>query len=107
VPVVFAAAGETVYSVVDAKPKRSPHLQRLENARSEPRVSLLVDHYEEDWNALWWVRADGLAVVQTEGPDRDRGIHLLAGKYPRYAERPPDGPALVIRVTRWRWWSAS
>jgi PPOX class probable F420-dependent enzyme len=59
VPVAFALLGETVYSVVDDKPKRTLNLRRLENARATGRASLLVDHYEEDWTRLWWVRADG------------------------------------------------
>ena len=64
VPIVFALAGETLYSVVDAKPKRTTELRRLRNVRSNPSVSLLVDHYDDaDWSALWWVRADGSARV--------------------------------------------
>ena len=63
VPIVFALVGETVFSAVDAKPKRSRDLQRLANVRADPRCALLVDHYEDDWRRLWWVRADLLRRV--------------------------------------------
>ncbi len=105
-PVVFAVERDIVVSAVDDKPKRSPRLQRLANVRAEPRASLLVDHYADDWRALWWVRADGPAEVIAEGPERDRALGLLADKYVRYRRRPPTGPAIVVRVTAWRWWAA-
>ena len=69
VPIVFALVGDTVYSAVDHKPKASVRLQRLENLRHEPRCSLLVDHYDDDWGRLWWVRADGTAEVLDTGTD--------------------------------------
>ena len=59
VPVTFAVAGDMVYTAVDAKPKRTTALRRLANVAANPRVSLLVDHYDDDWSRLWWVRADG------------------------------------------------
>jgi PPOX class probable F420-dependent enzyme len=63
VPVVFALVGDVVTTAVDHKPKRSTSLQRLANLRAEPRCSLLVDHYDDDWTRLWWARADGRAEV--------------------------------------------
>lgn len=63
VPVVFAVVADTIYSAVDAKPKRSTALRRLANVRANPRVAVLVDHYAEDWRQLWWVRADGVGRV--------------------------------------------
>ena len=55
VPIVFVLDGQTLYSAVDAKPKRSRRLRRLANARERPDVTVLVDHYEDDWGRLWWV----------------------------------------------------
>ncbi len=64
VPVVFAVSGDIIYSAVDAKPKRTTALRRLANVRQNPAVALLVDHYvDDDWGALWWVRADGRGRV--------------------------------------------
>ncbi|HEU6445210.1 MAG TPA: TIGR03668 family PPOX class F420-dependent oxidoreductase, partial [Gaiellaceae bacterium] len=81
VPICFALDGEVLYSAVDEKPKRSRRLQRLENIRARPAVSVLVDHYEEDWTRLWWVRLDGTARVHEDGPERERGLELLGAKY--------------------------
>ena len=107
VPVVFAVQDSTVFLVVDEKPKRTKELQRLANVRAEPRVSLLADHYEEAWGSLWWVRADGRARVVEDGPERDRAVALLQAKYPQHAASPPTGPAVVVDVEAWRWWSFS
>ncbi len=105
VPVVFALVGETVWTAVDGKPKSTTALRRLDNVRAHPAVSLLVDHYADDWATLWWVRADGVATVQDvdESPD---GLDALSAKYPQYQESPPPGPVLRVDVTRWVSWSA-
>ena len=63
VPITFAHHDENLYFVVDDKPKRSRDLKRLRNIAGNPRVSVLVDHYEDDWTRLWWVRVDGVAHV--------------------------------------------
>src|SRR3990172_11041365 len=76
-PVVFALDGDAVWLVVDEKPKRHRRLQRLVNVGAEPRVSLLVDSYDEDWSRLWWGRADGRARVVGEGPELESAGGLL------------------------------
>ena len=106
VPICFAVEGETLYSAVDEKPKRSPRLQRLENIRRRPEVTVLVDHYEEDWTRLWWVRLDGLARVLEEGTERRHALELLRAKYEQYRAEPPRGAVIVVRVERWTGWSA-
>ena len=107
VPIVFALDGDDILSVVDAKPKRTPELKRLRNIASNPRATLLVDEYDEDWRKLWWVRADGVGRVEEEGSARDRAIELLRAKYEQYRTSwtEPVGAAVLIRVERWRWWS--
>src|SRR5260221_14749245 len=65
VPIVFALDGDTLYFAVDSKPKRTTHLQRLKNIAANPAVSVLADHYDDDWTRLWGVRADGTAPVGT------------------------------------------
>jgi len=104
VPVVFVLEGGTVWFVVDRKPKRHRRLQRLANLEADPRASVLVDAYDEDWRRLWWVRADGRARIVASGRELERAIDLLAAKYPPYAERRPPGPAVAIEVARWSWW---
>ena len=105
VPVVFALVGETVWTAVDAKPKSTTALRRLDNVRAHPAVSLLVDHYADDWATLWWVRADGVATVLDVDEGR-AGLDALTAKYPQYQENPPPGPVLRVDVTRWVSWSA-
>ena len=106
VPIVFALDGDTLYSAVDRKRKRSSKLRRIENARARPDVTILVDHYDEDWSLLWWIRLRGRARVLDDGDERERALGLLADKYPQYREEPPDGPVLAVDVTETRDWSA-
>jgi PPOX class probable F420-dependent enzyme len=107
VPIVFALEGETLYTAVDAKPKRSRTLQRIENARARPDVTVLVDRYDEDWESLWWVRVRGRARVLDEGEEAERALGLLAAKYEQYRDAAPGLPVLAIDVEEWRGWSAS
>ena len=105
VPVVFVLVGDVVFTAVDAKPKKSSRLQRLVNIASEPRCSLLVDHYEDDWSKLWWVRADGEAAVVEPAAASD-GLAALVERHSQYRELAPSGPLLAVRVTGWSGWSA-
>src|SRR5919198_1690831 len=107
VPIVFAFEAGTLFSAVDHKPKRSSRLRRIENARARPDVTILVDHYEEDWSRLWWIRLRGRARVLDAGEERERGLTLLREKYPQYRRDPPDGPVLAVDVTEVREWASS
>lgn len=109
VPMTFALLSgpyaDVLVTAVDAKPKRTTDLQRLRNVAANPAVSLIVDHYDADWTTLWWVRLDGTARVVIEGPERDAPLQQLVEKYRQYQERPPEGPVIVIDVTKvvsWR-----
>jgi PPOX class probable F420-dependent enzyme len=106
VPLVFALSGDSVVSAVDAKPKRTRALRRLRNIAENPHVAVLADHYDDaDWDALWWVRAEGEARV-LEGDDAARALTLLSERYAQYRAEPPAGPVLAIAVTRWSGWHA-
>jgi PPOX class probable F420-dependent enzyme len=107
VPIVFALEGNTLYSAVDAKPKRSRRLRRIENARARPDVTLLVDHYEQDWRRLWWVRLRGKARVLDGGDEAGRALALLRDKYEQYRNEAPGYPVLAVDVIEWRGWIAS
>jgi PPOX class probable F420-dependent enzyme len=106
VPIVFALDGETLYTAVDRKPKRSSKLRRIENARARPDVTVLIDEYDDDWTKLWWVRLRGRARVLDDGTEREHALELLAAKYPQYHDEPPEGPVLAIDITETRDWSA-
>ena len=107
VPVAFAIDGDRIVTAVDAKPKRGASLRRLANIRANPRVSLLVDEYDDDWGKLWWVRADGEARIVEEDPGLRRAVTLLRARYPQYATVAITGPAVVIEVGSWVGWSAA
>jgi PPOX class probable F420-dependent enzyme len=106
VPIAFAVAGDTIYSAVDAKPKRTRALRRLANVRENPAVSLLVDHWDEDdWAALWWARADGRGrVIDSEDPEARRAVELLRERYPAQRDA---GEVLAVEVERWSGWAAA
>ena len=130
VPVTFALDGDRIYTAVDAKPKTTANLRRLRNIDADPRVTLLADHYEDDWDRLWWARADGRAAILgrpappagrpggtdpggtdpggTGGREADLAgpLALLAARYPRYRAAPPAGPLIRIQVERWTGWAA-
>lgn len=105
VPVTFALSDDVVVTAVDHKPKSTTKLKRLRNIADNPHVSLLVDHYDDDWSALWWVRADGQATI-TEAADHPDLVQALATKYAQYREHPPNGALVVIRIEHWNGWSA-
>lgn len=107
IPVCFALDDETLYSAVDQKPKTSPRLRRLDNVRQHPAVVVLVDHYEEDWSRLWWIRLRGEARVIEEGPERGLALGLLLEKYAQYREAPPGGAVIAVSIDEWRGWTAS
>jgi PPOX class probable F420-dependent enzyme len=103
VPVCFVLHEGRVYTAVDAKPKATTALKRLDNVRATGRTSVLVDHYEEDWSLLWWVRVDGTAAIV----ESDRALDALAAKYEQYRAHRPGGPLIAIEPERWSSWVAS
>jgi PPOX class probable F420-dependent enzyme len=102
VPITFAADRNRIYTAVDHKPKTTNNLRRLRNIQENPLVALLADHYAEDWDELWWVRADGAAHIMTHD---ERALDLLVRKYQQYQRQPPEGPVIVIEVERWTGWA--
>ncbi len=106
VPCCFVLVDDDVYSAVDAKPKSTTALRRLDNLRAHPEAALLVDHYSDDWSTLWWIRADGDGRVLEAGAEHDAAIAQLTRKYPIYATDPPPGAVIAIHVRTWHAWSA-
>jgi len=106
VPVTFAVDGKMIYTAVDAKPKSTTDLRRLDNMRAHPDVAVLADHYADDWTELWWVRADGRAEIVADPVAMSAPIALLTARYPHYLAQSPPGPLIVVAVTRWTGWAA-
>jgi PPOX class probable F420-dependent enzyme len=110
VPVTFAPGrANTLVTAVDHKAKRTTALSRLANIAANPAVSLLVDHYDEDWTQLWWARADGHATVlkpDVQSAAAAAEVAHLVARYEQYHNRTPSGPVVVITVVRWSGWVA-
>jgi PPOX class probable F420-dependent enzyme len=107
VPVCFALDGDRVLLAVDAKPKRTRQLARVANIRRAGWATLLVDHYEEDWDNVWWVRVRGAARVLDPGPEADAALEILMGKYDQWRAEPPAGPVMALDAADWRGWQSS
>ena len=104
VPICFALEGDTLYTAVDEKPKRTRRLRRLANIEANPHVEVVIDHYEEDWSKLWWVRLRGRGrTVEQHG----RALELLCAKYRQYRADPPPGPFIVVEIAERREWAAT
>jgi PPOX class probable F420-dependent enzyme len=106
VPVVFAVRDDVIYTAVDAKPKTTQRLRRLANIERHPQVSLLVDHYADDWTQLWWVRVDGIAAIHHDGNALQTGHDLLRAKYAQYQSVPLNGPVIAVVAQHWSSWHA-
>lgn len=106
VPCTFAVdfAGQIVIGI-DDKPKSTANLRRLRNIAENPRVSLLVDHYDDDWNQLWWARADGTARIERSGLDHASHWAALKRKYSQYEGQLLEGPVIVVQVESWSGWA--
>ena len=101
VPITYVLEGDTAYTAVDHKPKTTTALKRLANIRRDPRVTLLVHSYEEDWDRLWWCRLRGTASIVDDTPE------ALGMKYEQYRDRLPDGPVIAIAIDEWLGWAAN
>ena len=107
VPITFAVIDDTIYQAIDHKPKRSAALQRTANLAADPRCTLLADHYDENWDRLWWVRADATGRMVSDPDEQATAIAALAAKYPQYRTTRPTGSLIAFDVTRWAGWRAA
>ena len=103
VPICFAMSddGDTLYTAVDEKPKRTRRLKRLDNIEVNPQVEVLIDRYEEDWSKLWWVRLRGTAQLVED----ERAVELLRAKYPQYRDA-ALGPVIAVQIEERTEWSS-
>ena len=105
VPVVFVIHGEQAVIPIDTvKPKSGPMLQRLRNLLVDPRAVLLVDHYDEDWSQLWWVRVHGRAEQQVPSTDQ---LEALRRAFPAYRDPDAVTSVIVLEPSAVSGWSAN
>jgi PPOX class probable F420-dependent enzyme len=105
VPVVFAVLGDDIVVPIDTvKPKSTTKLQRLANIEHDARCSMLVDHYDDDWAQLWWVRVHARATV-IDPSDAQRAA--LAARFSQYTAASSVASAIVLHVESINGWSAA
>ena len=111
VPVVFVRMDEDIFICIDEKPKKHRFLKRLANIKANPKISLLVDNYDDNWQELKWVRVDGTAIV-LENTEESRVvfesvISMLRDKYPQYRTMDLSrGPLIRITINAIASWQA-
>ena len=100
VPVCFVFDGQAIYSVLDAKPETTPlrQLRRVKNILANPQVSLVVDHYEEDWDKLEYILVSGDAELLESDEEWALAVAMLREKYPQYQAMDLD-QSPVIKIT--------
>jgi PPOX class probable F420-dependent enzyme len=104
-----------IWTPLDEKPKAAVDVRALARVRdllARPRVTLLVDRWDEDWSRLAWLRLLGTAtLVEPDGPEADahaRAVRSLRVRYPRYANQALETlPMIRIAVERVVGWEAT
>ena len=86
IPICFWFDGEQVYFAIDEKPKRRRglELRRMRNIAENPRVALVIDHYEDDWSQLAYVMIRGTATVVDDNEEYLLVLRNLRDKYRPY-----------------------
>jgi len=110
VPICYVYDRNTIYSSIDEKPKRAKprQLRRVLNIVENPKVSLVVDQYREDWRKLRYVIVHGSANLVNHGVEHRRAVSLLRKKYRQYRSmRLEERPIIKIKPDNVFTWSAS
>jgi PPOX class probable F420-dependent enzyme len=104
VPICFVLDGArpVLYTPLDDKPKRVDEplqLARVRDLLRDPRVSVLVDRWDEDWTRLAWLRCQGTAAFLEPGGDgsgeHGSAVGSLRAKYPQYATHRLEARPLI------------
>jgi PPOX class probable F420-dependent enzyme len=99
VPICFVLEAGTIYTAIDAKPKRveARRLRRVRNLLENPNVALVFDRYVEDWGQIGYVMVTGRGELLKDEKQRSMAEEILREKYPQYQELLPSG-CLVIEI---------
>lgn len=110
IPFCFWFDGDArFYFIVDEKPKRAAGkgIKRMRNIAANPRVAIVVDHYEEDWSSLAYVLVHGEAFVVEDSDEYLLALRNLRDKYPQYRVMmltPDKNPIVRIEARRVHAW---
>ena len=110
VPICFVLLDQNFYSLLDNKPKNVQplKLKRVQNIISNPKVTLIVNHYEDDWDKLWHVLIKGNGSVVSNELERMAAIKSLKQKYVQYLHMDVDlNPVIKIRPTNITSWGTT
>ena len=74
--------------------------RKVINLRANPRVTLAVDLYSDDWSTLRGVMVQGEARMIEKGPRFRRIRALLYRKYPQYPDEAAleEGDSVIVEV---------
>jgi len=105
---------QVLVTPIDDKPKRAADpraLARVQDIERDPRVTLLVDRWDEDWSRLAWLRLDGVARLVWPGDDpveHHAAVAALRLRYPQYRTHALEQlPVVRVAVEAVRGWTAS
>ena len=101
VPICYAFDGHNFFTALDRKPKKVAmnRLKRVRNILQNENISLVVDHYVEDWSKLRYVIVSGKARLLLTGREHRKAISLLNKKYPQYRKMHlTDLKAPIIKI---------
>jgi PPOX class probable F420-dependent enzyme len=110
IPICFVFDGQNFYSPIDEKPKRAApnQLKRLRNIQENPKVTIVIDRYDEDWRKLAYVLIFGSARILLRGDKHRTAVKLLRAKYRQYRTMAIDElPIIAITPKRFVTWVAS
>ena len=111
VPICYALLDGILYTPIDEKPKTADprSLRRIRNILENPKVCLVVDHYEdEDWSRLAWLQVRGEASLVEDAAERERALAALRARYRQYHTMALEElPLLRIRPTRLVGWDGA
>jgi len=88
VPICYAFVSGLIYTPIDKKPKSvsADTLKRINNIRSNPYISFIVDKYYEDWSRLYFLKLSGLASLIEKGDEYENSLLSLCEKYSQYRD---------------------
>ena len=97
VPICYTIENSALHFLLDIKPKTvSPYqLKRVKNISQNPNVSVVVDHYSNNWNELAFVHLRGKATIIADFDKHSKVIESLRTRYPQYNQAAIEKSILV------------